>query len=45
MVLMNLFKGQEWRCRHREKTYGHSGGKAGVGGIERVAWGHIYYHM
>ena len=22
MVLMNLFAGREWRCRHREQTYG-----------------------
>ena len=24
MVLMSLFAGQEWRCRHREQTFGHS---------------------
>ena len=24
MVLMNLFAGEKWRCRHREQTYGHS---------------------
>ena len=29
MVLMNLFAGQQWRCRHREQTCGHSGGGAG----------------
>ena len=23
MVLMNLFAGQQWRCRHREQTCGH----------------------
>ena len=23
MVLKNLFTGQQWRNRHREKTYGH----------------------
>ena len=22
MVLMNLSAGQQWRCRHREETYG-----------------------
>ena len=22
MVLMNLFTEQQWRCRHREQTYG-----------------------
>ena len=30
MVLMNLFAGEEWRCRHREWTFGRSAGK-GVG--------------
>ena len=30
MVLMNLFAGQQWRCRHIEKTYGCGvGGKSG----------------
>ena len=29
MLLMNLTAGQQWRCRHREQTYGHSGGKRG----------------
>ena len=29
MVLMNLFAGQQWRCRHREQTYGHSRGRRG----------------
>ena len=23
MVLKNLFAGQQWRNRHREKSYGH----------------------
>ena len=36
MVLMNLFAGQEWRCRCREWTCRHSGGKR-VGWLERVA--------
>ena len=29
MVLKNLLKGQQWRNRHREQTYGHQerGGK------------------
>ena len=27
MVLMNLFAGQQWRCRHREQTY-----ECGAGG-------------
>ena len=30
MVLKNLFKGQQWRNRHREYTYGH-GEREGVG--------------
>ena len=25
MVEMNLFAGQNYRCRHREQTCGHSG--------------------
>ena len=24
MVLVKLFAGQGWRCRHTEQTYGHS---------------------
>jgi len=24
-VLMNLFVGQQWRCRRKEQTYGHGG--------------------
>ena len=24
MILMNLFTGKEWRCRHRKQTCGHS---------------------
>ena len=30
MILMNLFAGQQWKCRHREQTYAH-------GKMERVA--------
>ena len=30
MVLKNLFTGQQWRNRHREKTYGH-GERGGEG--------------
>ena len=43
MVLMNLFAGQSWRCRHREQTYGNEirGGKEKVGWMERVAWKYI----
>ena len=29
MVLMNLFAGQRWRCRHGEQTCEHSGGRRG----------------
>ena len=29
IVLMNLFAGQQWRCRHREQTCGNSGGRRG----------------
>ena len=27
MVLMNLFAGQQWRCRISKQTCGHSGGR------------------
>ena len=30
-VLMNLFTGQQWRCRHREETHGHGLGGGGEG--------------
>ena len=29
MVLMNLFAGQERRHKHKEQTFGHSGGRRG----------------
>lgn len=29
MVLVNLFAGQQRRCRHREKTCGHGGARRG----------------
>ena len=29
IVLMNLFAGQQWRCRHREQTCGNSWGRRG----------------
>ena len=32
MILMNLFAGQQWTCRHREQTCGHGLGE-GEGGI------------
>ena len=37
MVLMNLFSGQQWRCRHREKTYGRGSGKEGEGETKGVS--------
>ena len=34
MVLMNLFAGQQWRCRHREQTCAHGRrGRGGEGGM------------
>ena len=37
MVLMNLFAGKQWRCRHRGQTHGHRDGeKDRVGYMERV---------
>ena len=37
MMLKNLFAGQEWRHRHRERTFGHGvGGKERVGRIESI---------
>ena len=33
MILMNLFAGQQWRCRQREQTYGHGGDRKGEGGM------------
>ena len=29
IVLMNIFAGQQWRCRHREQTCGHNGERRG----------------
>ena len=37
MVLMNLFAGQQWRRRHREKTVG---GRERMGQTGGVAWKH-----
>ena len=45
MVLMNLFAGQQWRCRHGEQTCGLREGKERAGQMERVAWKHTRYHM
>ena len=35
---MNQFAGQKQRHRYREQTYGHQGGKAGVGGGGGMKW-------
>ena len=35
MVVMNLFAGQQWSCRHREETRGHWA-KEREGQTERV---------
>ena len=29
--MMNLFSGKQWRCRHREQTYGQGRGQEGEG--------------
>ena len=29
MVLMSLLAGQQRRCRHKEQTFGHNGGRGG----------------
>ena len=34
MVLMNLFAGQQWRCRHWEQNCGHGGGAEGGANTE-----------
>ena len=35
IVLMNIFTGQQWRCRHREQIYEHCGeGREGEVGKE-----------
>ena len=44
MVLMNLFAGQQWRCRHKVRLV-DTVGKERVGRIERAAWKHMHYHM
>ena len=33
MAVMYLSAGQQWRCRHRDKTYGQGGGQEGEGGM------------
>ena len=41
MILKNLFTGQQWRNRHREKTYGH-GERGGEGEMYGVRWKLIF---
>ena len=46
LILMNLFAGQQWRCRHREQTCGQGlgegeGGTTGESSMETYA----HYHM
>ena len=43
MVLMNLFAGRQWRCRHRD-LWTHWG-KERAGHTERTAWKHVHYHV
>ena len=41
MVLMNLFAGQQWRCKRKRTdfwTRGTEGRKEGLGQMESVAW-------
>ena len=40
----NLFTGQQWRNRHREKTDGHGRGEERMKCMERVTWS-LHYHM
>ena len=45
-VLLNPFAQQQYRHRHREQTYGQSEGVGREGGgMKRVTWKHIRYHM
>ena len=42
MVLMNLFVGQQRRCRHKEQTLK---GRERLGRLERVVLKHIHYNL
>ena len=42
MVLMNLSAGKQWRCRHREQTYGHCRGRRGGNKLEVCVHGNIH---
>ena len=41
-VLMNLFAGQQWRCRLENRLMDMVGRKERVGLMETVAWKHIH---
>ena len=43
MALKNLFAGQQWRFKHRERACGHSRGSRGWDRL-RIAQKHINYH-
>ena len=47
MVLMNLSAGWQWKHRHKELTYGHSGGRRGwdMGQVHRAALKHVLPHV
>ena len=38
IVLMNPSTGQQWRCRHREQTYGHSEGERRWDDLREQPW-------
>ena len=38
MGLKNLFRGQQWRNRHKEQTYGYGEREERVRCMERVTW-------
>ena len=42
--MMNQHEGQQWRCRRREQTCGHRGGKRGWDGLREQHWD-IYISM
>ena len=41
MVLINLFAEQQWRHRHTEQIYGHSGRRGGRGKLKELKHYHI----
>jgi len=46
MVLKNLFTGQQWRNRHREKTFGHGEReerKLTLPYVKQIAKGNLLY--